>query len=264
MLLTRNRANSERGGSVVRPRAAWTPTPVMLGWLAALFASAALGLLTDRFWNPTSALGTSVASASVQSAEGLDPLLPGQLIWQRVLIQIPMWLIMSLVVWMLLRRHKLGFREGLGFSQRWFDIPLGVAVGFLSQFILVRIVYWPFGRFIDTDDVSAPARQLVEGSQGQGGLTLLIIAVVVVAPFLEEVYFRGLLLRSIWSRMGPSSTVLITGALFGLAHLQLLQLPALVAFGLVTSVLVVRFGRLGPALWAHATFNCYSLVVLLI
>jgi len=57
--------------------------------------------------------------------------------------------------------------------------------------------------------------------------------------------------------------------LFGLAHFQdvsaggLVLVTSLFAFGVVLAVLAVRSGRLGPGIWAHATFNAFTVVVLL-
>ena len=92
-------------------------------------------------------------------------------------------------------------------------------------------------------------------ADGAGGVAVVVVGVVLVAPFVEELFFRGLLLRALWGRMGRTATVVVSAVLFGLAHVQLLQLPALVAFGLVAGVLVVSTKRLAPAMWAHAAFT---------
>ena len=84
-----------------------------------------------------------------------------------------------------------------------------------------------------------------------------------VAPFVEELYFRGLLMRALWGRMGRLAAVVLAAVLFGLAHVQLLQLPALVAFGLVAGILAASTRRLAPAMWAHAAFNGFTVVQLL-
>jgi membrane protease YdiL (CAAX protease family) len=47
-------------------------------------------------------------------------------------------------------------------------------------------------------------------------------------------------------------------------HLQPLQFPALLVFGVILGVLTVRYGRLGPALWAHVGFNATTLASLLL
>ena len=49
---------------------------------------------------------------------------------------------------------------------------------------------------------------------------------------------------------------------FGITHFQLVQLPALVLVGVVNGLLVLRTGRLGPALWSHAAFNAVTVAVL--
>ena len=41
-----------------------------------------------------------------------------------------------------------------------------------------------------------------------------------------------------------------------------LQLPALVALGLILAVLVLRTGRLGPGIFAHGAFNAVTVVAL--
>ena len=46
-----------------------------------------------------------------------------------------------------------------------------------------------------------------------------------------------------------------TGVVFGLAHFETLELLGLAAFGVVLSLLAIRFRRLGPCMFAHATFN---------
>ena len=48
---------------------------------------------------------------------------------------------------------------------------------------------------------------------------------------------------------------MISAVAFGLAHYELVQLPALIVLGLVLGWLAVRTGRLGPSIWAHAAFN---------
>jgi membrane protease YdiL (CAAX protease family) len=49
---------------------------------------------------------------------------------------------------------------------------------------------------------------------------------------------------------------------FGLAHFELLQLAALILFGLVLALLAERTGRLGPGIVAHATFNAATVLTL--
>ena len=75
-------------------------------------------------------------------------------------------------------------------------------------------------------------------------------------------FFRGLLQRSLARRFGPVVAIAGSAVLFGLAHFELLQLPALILFGVVLAVLAHWTGRLGPGIVAHATFNAVTVLTL--
>ena len=56
--------------------------------------------------------------------------------------------------------------------------------------------------------------------------------------------------------------MVVSGLIFGASHFELLQLPALALVGVFFAVLVVKTGRLGPAIWAHVAFNTITVVAL--
>lgn len=142
-----------------------------------------------------------------------------------------------------------------GLRMRWLDVPMGAVVGLATQYA-AALLYLPFIQWdvITTEQLEEPARQLTDRAHGAGVL-LLFLVVAVLAPIAEEVFFRGLLLRSLERRMGTNWAIVVSAAVFGAAHFEPLQFPALFAFGLVAAVLATRTGRLGPAIWAHVAFN---------
>lgn len=113
------------------------------------------------------------------------------------------------------------------------------------------------------EDVEAEARRVVEGTTG-AGIALLVLVVCIGAPFAEELFFRGLLLRATDRRFGPTVAIVASAVVFGLSHLQGIQLPALLLVGVFAAVLAVRSGRLGPAMLFHAGFNAWSLLQILV
>ena len=131
----------------------------------------------------------------------------------------------------------------------------GLVVGVLTQYGAL-LLYLPLIWFtsVSSDDVSKPARDLTNKASG-GGVVLLVLIVVIAAPIVEELFFRGLVLRSLERRVGTRWAIVASAALFGAAHLEPLQFPALFLFGLVAAVLTVRSGRLGPSTLAHVAFN---------
>jgi membrane protease YdiL (CAAX protease family) len=71
-------------------------------------------------------------------------------------------------------------------------------------------------------------------------------------------------MRAIDRRYGSVAAIAGSAVVFGLAHFQLLQLPALILFGLVLAILAKRTGRLGPGIVAHATFNAATVLTLVL
>lgn len=181
------------------------------------------------------------------------------------LLQIPLWLgllgVPLLSTW--LRGN--GPVADLGWWSTWRDAPVGVAIGVACQFVLVPLVTLPVFLLSDTDQdaLEEPARELTDKATGPGILVLLLV-VVVAAPLAEEVFFRGLLQRTLARRLPIWPAMIVTSLAFGASHFQLLQFPALAAFGLVLSVLAHRTGRLGLNTWAHVGFNATTVAVLLL
>lgn len=172
-------------------------------------------------------------------------------------------------------------------STRWRDVPSGLLIGVAMQFLLVPAVtlpfIWLFGK--DLDDVGEAARELADRADDPVGVVALILVVGVVAPVVEELFFRGLLFEAYRKRRNmrwlellmpegrrPETTsprwnlwvaTIFSSAIFSVVHFQLILIPALFAVGVVLAVMTHRTGRLGPAIWAHAAFNATTLVTLL-
>ncbi len=252
---------SQRGR--LRPAPSWSVSAAVAGWIAAALITVVVQAVLLAMWDSPSGLGSAAARAGVQAARGAEPDLFNLAYWQFTLLQLPLWSTLAVVTWAVVRRHGVNLRSALGLTQRWYDVLVGLASGLVTQLLLIPAIYLPLAPFIDATDVEEPARRIMTLADGSGGVAVVVVGIVLVAPFVEELYFRGLLLRALWGRMGRTATVLVSAVLFGLAHVQLLQLPALVAFGLVAGVLVVSTKRLAPAMWAHAAFNSFTVVQLL-
>jgi membrane protease YdiL (CAAX protease family) len=149
----------------------------------------------------------------------------------------------------------------MGLRFRWID-SLGIVIGVVGQFA-IALLYVPIAPHVHdfNQRFDAPSQRLTGGSHGLG-TAVVDVCTVVGAPFVEELFFRGLLLRSLarlfgsaagW--VGPAAAVVITGILFGLAHAESLQLLGLAVFGIVLSAVAYRTGRLGMSMFAHAAFN---------
>jgi membrane protease YdiL (CAAX protease family) len=148
-----------------------------------------------------------------------------------------------------------------GLRFRATDAPIGLAAGLVAQLVIVPLIYLPLHSLIEEGDLERPARELAEKAHGPGFVVFAIV-IAVGAPVVEELFFRGLFLRSLQRYMADGPAIAVSGIVFGASHFQLLQLPALALVGVLFAVLVVRTGRLGPAIWAHVAFNATTVAAL--
>ena len=186
-------------------------------------------------------------------------------LWTTALLQVPLWVALlgvPLVATRLKGRRSL--RTDFGFAMRWTDIPIGLGLGLALQLalgILVQLLYPLLG--LDLDRVGDSAEELTADATNGLGVALVILIAAVGAPLFEELFYRGLFLRSVQRRFGDATAVVAPALIFGLVHFQLFDLPALVLFGVAMGVVTLRVGRLGVAIWAHVAFNLTALLSLL-
>jgi uncharacterized protein len=140
------------------------------------------------------------------------------------------------------------------------DVVIGAVVGAGTQLVLIPLLYLPFERADRTlsHRLSAPAKTDTAAVHGGWQTAVLILLLTVGAPVVEELFFRGLVLRSLTRWLGPVVGIVGSAVVFGLAHFELLQLPALIVFGIFLGTLAYKTGRLGPSMVAHAVFNAVT------
>jgi uncharacterized protein len=183
-------------------------------------------------------------------------------LWLIAVLQVPLWVGLAGGAWVVSKRWGTGHLDrDYGLRVEPLDV-LGIPIGILTQLVFVPLLYqllW----FIDTDKLSEPAENLTDKARGGIGAILLVLLVVIGAPVIEELFFRGLLMRSISARWNDGLALVASSILFGLAHFELIQLPALVLFGLVAGYAAQRTGRLGPSIFIHVGFNATTVFLLL-
>ncbi|MCX6511083.1 MAG: type II CAAX endopeptidase family protein [Actinobacteria bacterium] len=209
-------------------------------------------------------VGAAVGQASSQFAAGqmFSIALPPPL-WLTAIMQIPLWLgLGGAPIWFAIKKGK-GVVADLGLRMKLVDAPIGLAVGVACQLILVPLVYLALRPILGVKDVSAAARELTDRATDPLSIVLVFLIVGIGAPIAEEIYFRGMAQRIFGRRLGPWAAILAAAAFFAATHLQPLQFPALLLFGVVLGFMAWRSGRIGPSIWAHVGFNVVAATGLL-
>ncbi len=153
-------------------------------------------------------------------------------------------------------------RRLMVFDWRW--SWRGPAVG-LAVFVL-----WLAGAYFLTQPATLP-QPLAAMSPAMRGIWILsrVAASVIVVPIAEELAYRGYLMRRMTDEDFESVpfqsvrwlALSATAIVFGLAH-GTMWLPGMAA-GLAYGLIVVRRGRIGEAVAAHATTNALIAVSVL-
>ena len=98
----------------------------------------------------------------------------------------------------------------------------------------------------------------------------IVITAVIAAPIVEEVVFRGVVLRGLRSRMPAVAAIALQAVLFGAAHVDPVLGMGNIGLIVVLSGVGAAFGgaayllrRIGPTVAAHAIFNGVVLLLVL-
>ena len=186
-------------------------------------------------------------------------------VWGMALLQVPLWAgYLGVTAWATATKGD-GPLLGIGASMRWFDVPVGLAIGVVTQLLVLPALYLPIFRLTGTseEELSAPAEALAERAGSAASWVLFAVLVGLCAPVVEELFYRGLFLRSLTKRgMPPWSAVVVSAAVFGAIHFQVLQFAGLFTFGLIAGTLASFTQRLGSAVFAHVAFNMTTVVLL--
>ncbi len=146
---------------------------------------------------------------------------------------------------------------------RFIDL-LGVPIGVFSQVFLVGLVTWPFHLLFpekfDPKNVEKRARDLFDNAHGIW-LVVLVIVVVVGAPIVEELVYRGLIQGHLRGSINEIAVLLITAVWFAGIHFQIVEFPGLFAFALVLGTCFYFTNRLGMSVVSHIAFNATGLIL---
>lgn len=163
--------------------------------------------------------------------------------------------ILILVVWFRLRRKRLCVEACLGSFDKRF-LP-AVFLGSMGLCLMIN-----FG--MELLPISEEA--LSEYSQAtellmQSPFWVLFLCNVVMAPLVEEILFRGLALSRLREAFPDGVALLISSAIFGLAHGQIIWICYTFVVGLVLGYVMLKTGSGRACILMHACFNLFGTVV---
>ena len=198
---------------------------------------------------------------------------------------LPVWIgLLGTAVWAC-RRHGTGsLVRDLALRIKPVDLAIGLGVGLALRFVigLWALLY----SSLTGQQPKSNLESVLGNGLGTGfWLVVNIAAIAVIGPVIEEIFFRGVGLRSALAsllrradnprfadpRRRARAAIAATALLFAALHLNeisdltsaVVLLPGLFLTGWVLAQLTISTGRLGPAIVSHMVFNGVAVVALL-
>lgn len=144
----------------------------------------------------------------------------------------------------------------------WWGVPAGMALQIAIALLTAPLVFWLFG-----DD---PPEQGVSEIAGESDVfaeqLLIVLSVALLAPIIEEIIFRGMLLNVLRRSLSVWPSILISAAVFAGVHLvdpsAIAVVPGLFLLGVVLAWVALRRGNLSLVIAMHSGINLLAAISL--
>lgn len=177
--------------------------------------------------------------------------------WEMVILEISA--ILPVLIYVRIRRYS--FRHIF----RWHPVPksvlivstcIGVGVSVVSEEInrLVQLV-------IPMPEALVKTLERILIIQSVSDLFILIVGVVIVAGFVEEMLFRGFLQGSMEQATDVTKAVLVTALVFTLIHFNPWWAIEILILGVLLGVMTWRTNSVFPAVVVHCVNNGLSVLM---
>ena len=210
--------------------------------LAAMYLIPSALVLTSMRITPGGAEGVISPAGIAIAALSLDLALLA-IVWLRVVRP-------GAITW-----KRMGIeREGLA-GRLLIGLPLGVVL--LATSAAVQLGLEAVG-------VRQTQSQIFGAVRGASLLefAMVFLAGAVIAPVVEEIYFRGFVFRGYLDQKGERRAFAYSAGLFALIHLNLPALPPILIMGLLLAFIYHRTGSVIPGMVAHALNNATAFLLL--
>jgi len=143
----------------------------------------------------------------------------------------------------------------LGFGKFTLDvigIGCGLLIGGYAIIIAHNALLYAFG-------IEAQGDQIFDIFDQLESPIWFFITGAVIAPIVEEIFFRGFLFQGFRQKYGWMPAVFLSSAIFGAAHLDPVSLIPTFVLGCVLAYVYHRSNSVWPGILFHAAINSFSL-----
>jgi len=148
----------------------------------------------------------------------------------------------------------------LGFGKFTANV-MGLGCGFLlAGYVVIHF----HNTVLDVLGIETQKDRIIETLQQLESPIWFFLVGAVVAPIVEEIFFRGFLFQGFRQKYGWVSAIIISSAIFSAAHLDPVSFIPTFVMGCVLAYVYHRSNSVWPGIIFHAAINSFSLAVVYI
>jgi hypothetical protein len=145
--------------------------------------------------------------------------------------------------------------KSLGFGKLdWNTVGIGCGLLVASYILIIlhNLLLWALGVSTQGEDIARIFAEL------DTPLWFFIVGAI-FAPLVEEIFFRGFLFQGFRQRYGWVNAMLLSSAIFAVAHLQLVALVPTFILGCLLAYVYHRSNSVWPGITLHFLVNVFGL-----
>jgi len=187
-------------------------------------------------------IGSPIAISFLMYEEDVDKAIWGFPMTKALLVS---YMAVILIAWFVNRKRKLSADFHFGLTKLHL-FPLILVVLFSFQLGLNL----PFQRVCDT--LFSLETHLFSYE------FLFILVAVLIMPVLEEILFRGIILKGLLTTLSPKNAIIFSAAIYGVFNLQSSMIPGAICFGLLFGYIYYKTNSIGITILLHAATNLFG------
>ncbi len=131
------------------------------------------------------------------------------------------------------------------------------AVAQQTNFLLARAIVGPQAAMARAaaERAAVPLVELLRADSGWADVGWVLLAVGLLGPVAEEMYFRGVVYGGLRERWGPRWALAVSSVLFAAVHFRVIGFLSVLVGGLIAAFLYERTRSLLPPIMVHAIHN---------
>ena len=163
----------------------------------------------------------------------------------------------SLIIWFVVKKAKISVKDIIPLKRFNPIILLPISIGIFG----IEIISSEINNILDIF-LTKPEwfKEFIEGlSSSYAGF---IVMAVIMAPIVEEVFFRGIIVRGFAANYSKLSAIVISALLFGIVHFNPWQGFGAFLGGLILAWIYIETESIIPCIYAHAFYNGFISILL--